>query len=61
MNFLGTTPPFFIFKNSAVSTQIEQKWPYQTPLAAQFRDKYAPTSRKYVYVEPETRPLQWLN
>ena len=46
MNFLGTTPPFFIFKNSAVSTQIEQKWPYQTPLAAQFRDKYAPTPRK---------------
>ena len=43
--FFGRTLSFLIFKKSDSSAEIEQKWPYQTPLVARFRDKHATTHR----------------
>ena len=49
---------FYIFKNTDIFTQIQQKRPYQTPVMARFRDTYAPTSRKYVSTEAKIRLFQ---
>ena len=49
---------FYIFKNSDIFTQIQQKRPYQKPVMARFRDAHAPTSRKHVSTEPKTKPFQ---
>ena len=51
----------FNYKNSDIFTQIKQISPYQTPLAARFRDTYTPTFRKYVYTESKTNSFQQLN
>ena len=59
--FLGPTRPFLYLKKLDMFTQIQQKWPSETPVVASFRDTYAPTSRKYVSTEPNTRSFQQLN
>ena len=55
INVLGTTPPFLYLKNCGIFTQILQNRQSQTPAVARFRDRYAPTSRKYVSTEPKAR------
>ena len=56
--FFGRTLSFLIFKKSDSSAEIEQKWPYQTPLVARFRDKYATTFWKNVYAESKKKPFR---
>ena len=59
--FLGPTRPFLYLKKRDIFTQIQQKRPSETPVVVSFRDTYAPTSRKYVSNEPNTRSFQQLN
>ena len=54
---LGPTPPFLYLKTD-IFTQIWSKRPSQTPVVALLRHTYAPTSRKHVSTEAETRSYQ---
>ena len=58
INVLGSTPPFFYFKNSDIFTQIKQKQPFHTSVVACFRSTYSVNSRKYVSTEPKARSFQ---
>ena len=55
------TPPLLHFKKYNISSQIQQKQPSHTPAVAPFRDTYAPTSKKYVFTDPNTRSFHSLN
>ena len=55
------TPPLLYFKKYDISSQIQQKQPSHTPAVASFRDTYAPTSKKYVFTDPNTRSFHSLN
>ena len=57
MKYLGATPPFLYFKKCDVSSKIRKKRPSQTPAVAPFRDRYVPTSKKYVSTEAKRRSL----
>ena len=48
----------FIFKTNNIFSQIQPKRPSQRPVAAHFRDTYAPTCRKYVCTNPKRRLFQ---
>ena len=56
--FSNFTPPFLYLKKWETFTQIQQKQPSQRPVVARVRDTYAPTSRKYVSTESNTRSFQ---
>ena len=58
IKFLGPTPPFLYFKKCDLSSQIQEKRPSQTPAGAPFRERYAPTFKKYVSTEPRARSFQ---
>ena len=58
VKFLRLTPPFLNLKKWEIFTQIQQKQPSQRPVVARVRDTYAPTSRKYVSTESNTRSFQ---
>ena len=55
--FLGSTNPFLYFKKCDISSRVQQKRSSQRPLLVPFRDKYAPTSKKYVSTEPKRKSL----
>ena len=55
--FLGSTNPFLYFTKCDISSRVQQKRSSQRPLLVPFRDKYAPTSKKYVSTEPKRKSL----
>ena len=58
IKFVGAAPPFLYLKKCYIFSQIKKKRPSQTPVVAPFRDKYAPTSKKYVFTKAKARPFQ---
>ena len=58
VKFLRLTPLFLYLKKWEIFTQIQQKQPSQRPVVTRVRDTYAPTSRRYVSIEPNTRSFQ---
>ena len=53
--FSGRTHPYLYLKNPDIFTQIQQKGLCHLTVVADFRDRYAPTSIKYVSTELKTR------
>ena len=58
LNNKVSASPLLCLKTCGVFTQILQKRTSQTPVAACFRDTYAPTSRKDNSSDPKTRSFQ---